>query len=103
MFVSTREVLRVLQGGTPNIAAMAMRPTSAPATLILARQRMSPSQCWDTYSRDVTKFTYDLQVCISWVDANWWNPLHLAWCAYEYNLKSSLSAIWLLDCYGVGL
>jgi hypothetical protein len=102
LFVSAREVLRVLQGDSKDaVARMMTPPPTASATLMLARQRLSPAQCWDTYARDVTKFTYDLQSCLAQVNANWWNPLHVAWCSYEYNLKSSLAAIWLLDCYGV--
>jgi hypothetical protein len=100
-FRSTRALIRVLEGDD-NAIVEAPAPRVAPRTaIVLARQRLSPSQCWDTYSRDVVKFTYDLQSCLSQTSANWWNPLHVAWCSYEYNLKSSLASIWLLDCYGV--
>jgi hypothetical protein len=99
---TTREVLRVLQNNEHAIATMAMAvtPTSGTPLLRPARQRLSPAQCWDTYSRDVIYFTYALQTCLSQVGAQWWNPLATAWCAYEYNLKSSLAGVWLLDCYG---
>lgn len=101
-FVSTREWLRVVQGESFDIAQMlaTAAPAATPAGIRLIGQR-SPAQCWDTYAQDVVKFTYDLQACLSQAAANWWNPLHTAWCAYEYNLKSSLSAFWLLDCYRV--
>ena len=99
-FSSTRELIRVVQGEAGTVGQMSA-PPPAMASLAPVKQRLSPSQCWDTYARDVTKFTYDLQSCLGAVYANWWNPLHTAWCAYEYNLKSSLAAIWLLDCYGV--
>jgi hypothetical protein len=104
IFRSTREVLRVLQTAdhAPE-ALVAVRPPAATPAVTLVRQRLSPSQCWDTYSRDVVHFTYELQSCIGSVSSQWWNPFALAWCAYEYNLKSSLASIWLLDCYGVGV
>jgi hypothetical protein len=99
---STREVLRVVQGDYQSIdSLLAASSTPARVSLIAARQRMSPSQCWETYNRDVVYFTYQLQWCLGSVSSQWWNPLATAWCAYEYNLKSSLAAVWLLDCYGV--
>jgi hypothetical protein len=102
VFMAPREVIRVLQGDVDGVLelAAATRPV-ANASIVRARQRLSPAQCWDTYSRDVIYFTYELQSCLSNVSAQWWNPFATAWCAYEYNLKSSLSAVWLLDCYGV--
>jgi hypothetical protein len=105
-FRSTRELIRVLQGdynAVDYMAATRVTPATPMASIVFARQRLSPSQCWDTYAQDVVKFTYDLQSCLSQVIGNWWNPLHTAWCSYEYNLKSSLASIWLLDCYGVGV
>ena len=101
LFTPTREWIRALQGVDVSVAQMAAAASMPQASIVPARQRLSPSQCWDTYSYDVVKFTYDLQACLASVSANWWNPLHTAWCAYEYNLKSSLAGIWLLDCYGV--
>jgi hypothetical protein len=101
LFTPTREWIRALQGANATVAEMAAAASMPQASIVPARQRLSPSQCWDTYSRDVVKFTYDLQSCLASLSANWWNPLHTAWCAYEYNLKSSLASIWLLDCYGV--
>lgn len=104
LFKSTREVIRVLQG-EPSIAeTIAQRPAataSVSSSIVRVRQRLSPSQCWDTYARDVIHFTYELQSCLNSASYQWWNPLATAWCAYEYNLKSSLASIWLLDCYGV--
>jgi hypothetical protein len=100
LFKSTREVLRVLQGEPSIVPQMAVRPLAASASIVRIRQR-SPSQCWDTYARDVIHFTYELQGCLNSASHQWWNPLATAWCSYEYNLKSSLAAIWLLDCYGV--
>ena len=102
IFRSTREVIRVLQGEHQSIEAFAAaRPLTS--SIVRVRQRPSPSQCWDTYSRDVVHFTYELQGCLYSVASQWWNPLATAWCAYEYNLKSSLAAVWLLDCNGVGV
>lgn len=100
LFTSARALLGVLQGDYQPVARMAAAVSTPAPTLMFARQRMSPSQCWDTYSRDVVYFTYELQRCM--VEASYsLNPLRSAWCAYEYNLKSSLSAFWLLDCYGI--
>jgi hypothetical protein len=102
LFTSARALLRVFEGDAAAVTTMAAAaPPALAATIAPVRQKLSPSQCWDTYSRDVTKFTYDLQACLSMVSANWWNPFHTAWCAYEYNLKSSLAAFWLADCFGV--
>jgi hypothetical protein len=96
-----RELIRVLQGDFQSIAAMASaRPLASTVSLVRVAQR-SPSQCWDTYARDVIHFTYELQSCLNSASYSWWNPLATGWCAYEYNLKSSLASIWLLDCYGV--
>jgi hypothetical protein len=101
VFRTAREVLRVLQTDHRSIEWMAAaRPISSPMVLRV-RQRLTPAQCWDTYARDVVHFTYELQSCLASVGAQWWNPLATAWCGYEYNLKSSLAAVWLLDCYGV--
>ena len=101
LFTSTREVLRVLQGDyRSDTVTAAARPVTPSMTLLRVGQR-SPSQCWDTYARDVIHFTYELQSCLNSASYQWWNPLATAWCSYEYNLKSSLSAVWLLDCYGV--
>lgn len=103
IFRSTREVLRVLQGDQRSSESrVAVRPAPQ-ASIVRVRQRLSPSQCWETYNKDVVYFTYQLQGCLSSVSSQWWNPLATAWCAYEYNLKSSLAAVWLLDCYGVGV
>lgn len=103
IFRSTREVLRVLQGDHWSTESLVSGRPAASAPIVRVRQRLSPSQCWETYNKDVVYFTYQLQGCLSSVSSQWWNPLATAWCAYEYNLKSSLAAIWLLDCYGVGV
>jgi hypothetical protein len=100
-FRTTREAIRALQGDYNVVSRMAAVVSTPRTQVMFARQRLSPSQCWDTYARDVTKYTYDLQSCLSNAYYAWWNPLHSAWCTYEYNLKSSLAAVWLLDCYGV--
>jgi hypothetical protein len=101
LFKSTREVIRVLQGEAAVVMKMATARTPAATSIVGVRQRLSPSQCWDTYARDVIHFTYELQSCLNSASYQWWNPLATAWCSYEYNLKSSLAAVWLLDCYGV--
>ena len=103
-FKTTRAALRALEGdnqvGNQLVNAVSSTgPTTA--SLGRVRQRLSPSQCWDTYAKDVVHFTYELQSCLGSVGAQWWNPFATAWCAYEYNLKSSLASVWLLDCYGV--
>ena len=100
VFRTAREVLRVLQTDHRTIEPIVWsRPLSTPTVMRVA-QRLSPAQCWSTYNRDVVYFTYQLQSCLAGVGAQWWNPLATAWCGYEYNLKSSLAAVWLLDCYG---
>lgn len=100
MFKSSRELIRVLQGDYRSVTSLAAPPVASTA-LVRVAQRLSPSQCWDTYARDVIHFTYELQSCLNSASYQWWNPLATGWCAYEYNLKSSLAGIWLLDCYGV--
>lgn len=86
----------------PLVAAMrAPAPTDVPASsLRRVAQKLSPSQCWDIYAHDVLKFTYDLEACMAEASYSL-NPLRSAWCGYEYNLKATLAAFWLLDCYGV--
>ena len=101
LFKATREVIRVLQGEPSVVWQMATTPAAPAASLVRARQRLSPSQCWDTYARDVIHFTYELQSCLNSASYAWWNPFATGFCSYEYNLKSSLAAVWLLDCYGV--
>ena len=98
---SAREVVRVLQQDQPPIEFIAKRQPAPVASLVRVRQPLSPAQCWDTYARDVIYFTYELESCLDSASHQWWNPLATAWCSYEYNLKTSLSAVWLLDCYGV--
>jgi hypothetical protein len=101
LFTSTREILRVLEGDYTSVAQMMpVRRFETSASLRRVAQR-SPSECWDTYARDVIHFTYELQSCLNSASYQWWNPFATAWCAYEYNLKSSLASVWLLDCYGV--
>jgi hypothetical protein len=100
VFKSAREVIRVLQADHNVVErVVAKRPTVA-YSIVPVLQR-TPSQCWDAYTRDVVHFTYELQSCLNSASYAWWNPLATGFCAYEYNLKSSLAAIWLLDCYGV--
>jgi hypothetical protein len=102
LFKSTRAVIRGFQGESMlPIHTLASAPPQSSFRPV--RQRLTPSQCYDTYAKDVVHFTYELQACIGMLPAQWWNPLATWFCAYEYNLKSSLAAIWLLDCYGVGV
>lgn len=86
----------------PLVAAMrSPAPSDIPASsLRRVAQKLSPSQCWDIYAHDVLKFTYDLEACMAESSYSL-NPLRSAWCGYEYNLKTTLSAFWLLDCYGL--
>jgi hypothetical protein len=103
VFRSARVVMRTLQTDyTAMEFVTASRAISNPS-IVPVRQRLGPSQCWNTYSRDVVLFTHELEYCLGSVSSQWWNPLATAWCAYEYNVKSSLAGIWLLDCFGLGL
>jgi hypothetical protein len=103
VFKSARQVMRTLQTTNTALELMAVSPPTTHASIVPVRQRLGPSQCWNTYSRDVVLFTHELEYCLGSVSSQWWNPVATAWCAYEYNIKTSLAGIWLLDCFGVGL
>lgn len=103
---AAKAMVALFRGQTPRplavVAAMDAPGASAVSVTGLRRvaQKMSPSQCWDTYAHDVLKFTYELEACMAEATYSL-NPLRSAWCGYEYNIKATLSAFWLLDCYGV--
>jgi hypothetical protein len=99
VFVPAHAIVALLRGHTgPTAGAVRVaRSHQGPAFTTVAQ---GPSGCWQTYERDVVRYTYDLEACIRDASDSW-NPLATAWCAYEFNLKASLAFIWLLDCHGI--
>jgi len=90
-------VLRADQRPLATVASMAA--ASSPPQIVRARAD-GPDVCWSSYTRDVLQYTYDLEGCVAEARDSWF-PLALGWCAYEYNIKTSLAAMWALDCYGL--
>lgn len=80
---------------TAVVAAMA-----SPRVSLVPARRDGPDACWTAYTHTVVQYTYDLESCVGEA-SNSWNPFHLAWCAYEYDIKTSLAFAWMLDCYGL--
>jgi hypothetical protein len=100
LFRAAHSMLGALRGSDRPVAALFRNGAPAANASIIPVRRDGPAACWDAYSRDVIRYTFDLEGCIDEADDSI-NPLHLAWCAYEYNIKTSLALIWLLDCSGV--
>jgi hypothetical protein len=100
-FRSAHALLAVFRGDRQPILSLATTPAT-PASSITFVRRRGPDACWSAYSRDVVQYTYDLEACVEEARHSWWLG-HLAWCAYEYNIKTGLAMVWLLDCYGVPL
>jgi predicted transglutaminase-like cysteine proteinase len=99
VFVSAHAMVALLQGNAAPLRAMANRiATSAEPQLVRVRQRTA-GECWRSYEQDVLGYTYELEQCLAEASYSL-NPLRSAWCAYSYNLKTSLAFIWLLDCSG---
>lgn len=99
LFTSAHALVDVLRGNSHVVSHMAAAQAAPAASVMPVGQKMTPDMCWNIYAHDVLKFTYDLEACMAEA-SNSLNPLRTAWCSYEYNIKASLSVIWLLDCYG---
>lgn len=99
VFRSAHSLLAVLRGNAQPVAALVAAVATPKVTLVPAR-RDGPDACWSAYSHDVLRYTYDLESCIEESRSSFF-PLHLGWCAYEYNIKTSLAFVWMLDCYSV--
>lgn len=89
----------LLRGNAKPVAAMASAAAASATPRVMTVAQRGPRECWDTYSRDVVYYTYELQHCVN--DSRYtWNPFHLGWCAYEYNLKATMAGFWYLNCSG---
>jgi hypothetical protein len=100
VFVSAHAVVALLQGDAMPLRAMAHRlAASDEPTLVRVRQPRTAAECWRAYEVDVVGYTYELERCLEEARSSL-NPLRSAWCAYSYNLKTSLAFVWLLDCSG---
>ena len=73
---------------------------ASPKVSLIPVRRDGPSDCWDPYARDVVQYTYDLEACVAEARDSWL-PWALGWCAYEYDIKTSLAFMWLLNCYSL--
>jgi hypothetical protein len=100
-FRSAHVLLAVFRGDRQPTLALVTTPATSTSSITLVRSG-GPDACWSAYSRDVVQYTYDMEACVDEARNSWWLG-HLAWCAYEYNIKTSLAMLWLLDCYGVPL
>ena len=98
VFVSADAIVALLQGDSRPTSAMAQRALGGELRIVPAQQ-LTAQQCWRAYERDVLQVTYDLEACVKDASTSL-NPLRLAWCSYEYNIRASLAFIWLLDCSG---
>lgn len=102
LFAAAHAMLAAVQGRATAVQSvvrqMAASDGTASGGIRLVRQS-SPMMCWRSYERDVIAYTYQLEACMEWARESW-NPVATAFCAYEYNLKTSLAFIWLLDCHG---
>jgi hypothetical protein len=97
-FRSARALVAIFRGDyKPTVVVAAM--ASPPVSMIPVR-RDGPDACWTAYTHTVVRYTYDLESCVAEARDSW-NPFHLAWCAYEYDIKTSLAFAWMLDCYGL--
>ncbi len=99
LFASAHATVGLLQGNTHRLRALVKRFRQDGEFRLIAAAQSGPAGCWDSYERDVIKYTYELEQCIQDA-ADSWNPFGVAWCAYEYNLKATLAFYWLLDCSG---
>lgn len=98
-FRSAHAMLGLFRGDyqpTTMLAASARQPQVS----IVPARRDGPDACWSAYTHDVLGYTYDLEACVAEARDSWF-PLHLGWCAYEYNIKTSLAFAWMLDCYSL--
>ena len=95
-FRSARALLALFRGDYAPTARLIASMASPAVSLV----RRGPNDCWESYSHDVVQYTYDLEACVAEARDSW-VPWALGWCAYEYDLKTSLAFWWLLDCYGL--
>ena len=98
-FVSAQAMVAVLEGDQTPIRAVVHRIQTSRDPQVVRVRQMTASDCWRAYERDALSYTYELERCMSEASYSL-NPLRSAWCAYSYNLKSTLAFIWLLDCSG---
>jgi hypothetical protein len=98
-FRASHALLAVFRGDAQPTLALVTAMSRPQPTLMPAR-RDGPNACWEAYTHDVLRYTYDLEGCVAEARDSWF-PLHLAWCSYEYNIKTSLAFWWMLDCYGL--
>jgi hypothetical protein len=99
VFHSAHAIVALLRGDQRPLQAFVRRVKAGREVRLIAIGQMTAHECWRSYERDVLRYTYELEICLA--DAsNSLNPLTSAWCAYEYNLKTTLAFIWLLDCSG---
>jgi hypothetical protein len=99
VFRAAHSLIGALRGQDRAVAALFRTGVATPRASIVPVRRDGPAACWDSYTRDVIRYTFELEGCIDEADDSIF-PLHLAWCAYEYNIKTSLALMWLLDCSG---
>jgi hypothetical protein len=99
VFRAAHSLIGALRGQDRVMASLFRTGGTAPNASIVPVRRDGPAACWDSYTRDVIRYTFELEGCIDEADDSIF-PLHLAWCAYEYNIKASLAFMWLLDCSG---
>jgi hypothetical protein len=98
-FRSARALLALFRGDYAPTAAVVASMTS-PRVSVMPVRRDGPDACWSAYSHDVLKYTYDLEGCVAEARDSYF-PLALGWCAYEYDLKTGLAFVWLLNCYSL--
>jgi hypothetical protein len=99
VFRSADALIALFRGSyQPTVALVASM--AAPAAGVVPVRRDGPDACWSAYSHDVVGYTYDLEACVAEARDSWL-PWALGWCAYEYDLKTSLAFVWMLDCYSL--
>jgi hypothetical protein len=96
-FAASHALVALLQARTEPLRAIVQRARAGDT--LLKNIRLTSGECWHYYERDAVRYTYELEQCVA--DAsNSLNPLRVSWCAYSYNLKTTLAFLWLLDCNG---
>jgi hypothetical protein len=99
VFRSARALVALFRGNLePTVAIVSS--VASPKVSLLPVRRDGPDACWTSYTHTVVQYTYDLESCVAEARDSWF-PLHLGWCAYEYDIKTSLAFAWMLDCYGL--
>jgi hypothetical protein len=98
-FRSARALVALFRGNfEPTVAVVSS--VASPKVSLAPVRRDGPDACWTAYTHTVVQYTYDLESCVAEARDSWF-PLHLGWCAYEYDIKTSLAFAWMLDCYGL--